>query len=168
MHIRPNTLVADDLDDIHVTASSAEPMRRADHKSKKHGRPARQKEVLGGGHFVFRRHEDGRIHPRQDPFEHRTIEEATTEMQRLVDLTGERFEVFSRSAFGGVKWEAVDDAHTDGWTTRRYADRDGRGVKYETCYDCDGSGLALNGAGEPDECAFCRGDTVVPQIGGAA
>jgi len=101
MHIRPNTLVADDLDDIHVTASSAEPMRRADHKSKKHGRPARQNEVLGGGHFVFRRHADGRIHPRQDPFEHRTIEEATTEMQRLVGLTGERFEVFSRSVVGG-------------------------------------------------------------------
>lgn len=50
MHIRPNTLVADDLDDIHVTASSAEPMRRADHKSKKHGRPP-----LAGGRFVFRR-----------------------------------------------------------------------------------------------------------------
>lgn len=113
MHIRPNTLVADDLDDIHVTASSAEPMRRADHKSKKHGRPARKGETLGGGHFVFRRHADGRIHPRQDPFEHRTIEEATTEMQRLVELTGERFEVFSRSVVGGVKWEAVDEALDD-------------------------------------------------------
>lgn len=114
MHIRPNTLVADDLDDIHVTASSAEPMRRADHKSKKHSRPrpARQRETLGGGHFVFRRHEDGRIHPRQDPFEHRTIEEATTEMQRLVELTGERFEVFSRSAFGGgvdMSWSGAEE-----------------------------------------------------------
>ncbi|MBC7149052.1 MAG: hypothetical protein H5U22_06700 [Rhizobium sp.] len=110
MHIRPNTVV---IDDEHVpaatAASSAEPMRRADHKSKKHSRPrpARKSETLGGGHFVFRRHADGRIHPRQDPFEHRTIEEATTEMQRLVELTGERFEVFSRSAVGGVDFDAA-------------------------------------------------------------
>ncbi|RVO41325.1 hypothetical protein CN093_08650 [Sinorhizobium meliloti] len=30
---------ADDFDDFHVAACSAEPMRRADHKAKKHGRP---------------------------------------------------------------------------------------------------------------------------------
>lgn len=94
MHIRPNTLVADDLDDIHVTASSAEPMRRADHKSKKHGRPARKSETLGGGHFVFRRHEDGRIHPRQDPFEHGTFGGANDEAYRLAELTGGTFEVY--------------------------------------------------------------------------
>jgi hypothetical protein len=106
MHIRPNTLVID-ADDIHITACSAEPMRRADHKSKKHARPARKSETLGGGHFVFRRYADGRIHPRQDPFEHGTLAEAVTEMERLVSRHGGEFEVFSR--VGGVKWEAVDE-----------------------------------------------------------
>jgi hypothetical protein len=37
---------------------------------------------------------------------------------------------------------------------------DGAGV-FETCATCDGSGLALNGIGEPDLCPECRGNTVV-------
>lgn len=104
MRYRPTV---DDLDDIHVTASSVEPFSRPDHKSKRHPRPARQNEVLGGGHFVFRRHADGRIHPRQDPFEHRTIEDAMTEMRRLAELTGETFEVYSRAVVGGVDFDAA-------------------------------------------------------------
>lgn len=99
----------DDLDDIHVTASGAEPFTKPDHKSKKHPRPARKSEMLGGGHFVFRRHADGRIHPRQDPFEHGTVEDAVTEMQRLVGMTGERFEVYSRAVVGGGAWDIAND-----------------------------------------------------------
>jgi len=97
MHIRPSSLV---IDDEHVPAAtaagSAEPMRRADHKSKAHSkpRPARKSEMLGGGHFVFRRHEDGRIHPRQDPFEHGTFGGANDEAYRLAELTGGTFEVY--------------------------------------------------------------------------
>jgi hypothetical protein len=33
---------------------------------------------------------------------------------------------------------------------------------YEKCEDCDGSGLTLNMAGEPDTCRTCKGDTVTP------
>jgi hypothetical protein len=121
MHIRPNTVV---IDDEHVPAAtaagSAEPMRRADYKSKKHSRPARKSETLGGGHFVFRRHADGRIHPRQDPFEHGTLAEAVTEMERLVSRHGGEFEVFSR--VGWVKWDVVDEAHTDGGMMRSYSE----------------------------------------------
>ena len=32
---------------------------------------------------------------------------------------------------------------------------------YETCTHCNGTGLALNMAGEPDVCPECKGDTVV-------
>ena len=45
---------AEDFDDIHVSASSAEPMPRPDHKSKKHSRPY-------GGSFVCR-HTGGHGH----------------------------------------------------------------------------------------------------------
>jgi len=33
--------------------------------------------------------------------------------------------------------------------------------KYEKCPTCSGSGLALNTAGEPDECPECGGNTVI-------
>lgn len=36
---------------------------------------------------------------------------------------------------------------------------------HERCPSCDGSGLALNAAGEPDDCGRCHGDTVVPITG---
>ena|SRR6478672_6581710 len=36
---------------------------------------------------------------------------------------------------------------------------------FERCDDCGGSGLALNEAGEPDECRTCRGNTVTPLVG---
>lgn len=32
---------------------------------------------------------------------------------------------------------------------------------YETCSRCNGTGFALNIAGEPDVCPECKGDTVV-------
>ncbi|MNW16880.1 hypothetical protein D3C71_2158850 [compost metagenome] len=41
---------AEDFEDIHVTAASAEPMPRPDHKSKKHSRP------YGGSQCVAQRH----------------------------------------------------------------------------------------------------------------
>lgn len=74
MHIRPNTVV---IDDEHVPAAtaagSAEPMRRADHKSKKHPRPARKSETLGGVHQV------GAVHLRR--FRSRTM---TTTVQSII------------------------------------------------------------------------------------
>lgn len=39
---------------------------------------------------------------------------------------------------------------------------------YEKCESCNGSGLALNISGEPDECRDCRGNTVVPAPDAAA
>lgn len=38
----------------------------------------------------------------------------------------------------------------------------------ETCPSCDGSGLALNMSGEPDECRECKGNTVIPRSSAAA
>lgn len=32
---------------------------------------------------------------------------------------------------------------------------------YETCWNCNGSGLQLSYVGEPDTCRECGGDTVV-------
>lgn len=174
----------DDLDDIHVTASSVEPFSRPDHKSKKHPRPARQNEVLGGGHFVFRRHADGRIHPRRDPYEYGTRADAVTEMNRLAELTGDTFEVYSRSAtlpvvvdFDAACLDALDELYgddVDDYATEGSGDLYGdepvapKDIEYETCCDCRGSGLALNGAGEPDECNLCGGNTVTMRKAGAA
>lgn len=91
-----------------TAAGSVEPMRKADHKAKSHSRPARRSEKLGGGHFVFRRHADGRIHPRQDPFEHADHGAAYAEAARLVEVHGGTFEVFSR--LGAVGARAADAA----------------------------------------------------------
>ena len=43
-----------------------------------------------------------------------------------------------------------------------------RATKFDRCEDCNGSGLALNAAGEPDECRACRGNTVIPAEGRVA
>ncbi len=98
---------ADDFDYTPSNAAgSVEPMRKADHKSKKHPRPmpsSRKEERIGGGHFVFKRGSHGRIHPNPWPFEHASAESASTEAERLRDLTGEPFEVYSRVA----KFEAA-------------------------------------------------------------
>lgn len=40
-------------------------------------------------------------------------------------------------------------------------DADGKPVAKVTCDDCGGTGLALNMAGEPDECRECHGNTIV-------
>lgn len=32
------------------------------------------------------------------------------------------------------------------------------------CDDCGGKGLLLNLAGEPDECPFCKGDTIITSL----
>jgi len=119
MHIRPNTLAVDDYTPTAPAAGSAEPMRKADHKSKRHPkpRPARKSETLGGGHFVFRRHADGRIHPRQDPFEHGTLISANEEAGRLTETHGGTFEVYSRAGVAAVRvdWsDQIDDYATEG------------------------------------------------------
>lgn len=93
------------------SAHSDEPMRRPDHKAKKHGRPnhgnrwpgfpgPRQREEIGGGHFVFKRgRTTGRIKTGRVghiPFEHATLEDALDEAARLSVEKGGKFEVFSR------------------------------------------------------------------------
>lgn len=90
---------AADLDPVNLpvtacAASSVEPMPRPDHKAKKNSRPARKSEKLGGGHFVFRRHADGRIHPNSIPFEHPDFGAANDEAYRLVEKHGGTFEVY--------------------------------------------------------------------------
>lgn len=108
---------ADELDDIHVSASSAEPMQRADHRAKKHGKPyhgkkwpgfpgERPREVIGGGHFVFKRGKrTGRIENRGIPFEHSSLDAALSEAARLTIEHGGQFDVFSRV---GVSREAAE------------------------------------------------------------
>jgi hypothetical protein len=82
-------------------ASNVERMQRPDYKAKKHSRPhgnmrLRTNEQLGGGHFVFRRGNHGRIHPNPWPFEHASDEAAITEAARLAAETGGTFEVYTR------------------------------------------------------------------------
>lgn len=104
---------AEDFDDVHVGASSVEPFPKADHKAKKHSRPKmklknpRRGEKLGGGHFVFRRQEHGRITPNGQPYEHASYESAFGEAVRRQAELGGVFEVFSRSAV--IDGEAVGD-----------------------------------------------------------
>ena len=43
----------------------------------------REGEKIGGGHFVFRRTEGGRITPNRCPYEHPTFEAAEKEARRL-------------------------------------------------------------------------------------
>jgi len=87
---------------------SDEPMRKPDHKAKKHGRPyhgkkwpafpgPRDNEEIGGGHFVFKRgRRTGRIKTGMIPFEHDTYDAAVQEAARLSIEVGGKFEVFSR------------------------------------------------------------------------
>lgn len=111
----------EDFDDFHVMAASAEPMQRADHKAKKHGRPKHAKryprqertgEKIGGGHFVFRRGDStGRIRPCEWPFEHPNMESARQEAERLHGEYGGVFDVVSVSATVGIaideEWDRV-------------------------------------------------------------
>lgn len=93
----------EDFDDIHVSAGSAEPFARADHKAKRHSRP-RRNERVGGGHFVFKRGETtgriktGSIMRGAMPFEHPNMESAYAEACRLQALNGGRYDVLSVSA----------------------------------------------------------------------
>ena len=106
------TVIDDELDDVHVTAASVEPMPKADHKAKKHGKPyhkrkqmkpipQRNREVIGGGHFVFGRLADGRVRPRHNPFEHPNFDAANEEAYRLSEEFGGRFEVYTMVNFVG-------------------------------------------------------------------
>lgn len=98
----------------HHAASSAEPFHRPDHKAKKRGRPrkARKSEVIGGGFFVFRRHESGRVAPNRLPFEHGTFESAAREAARLSAQQGEQFAVFAELKLGA---EVALDVDNDNW-----------------------------------------------------
>jgi hypothetical protein len=105
MNIRPQHVIIDDFTPSATATGSAEPFRKPDHKSKKHGRPARQRhnETVGGGHFVFRRGsttgriKTGSILAGRMPFEHPDHESALAEATRLCALHGGKYEVFSAS-----------------------------------------------------------------------
>ena len=101
------TVLGDDELDGPTTnaATNAEPMRKPDHKAKKHGKPykktktrkplkLRPNEELGGGFFVFGRLPDNRIHPRHAPFEHGSFDAANDEAYRLAEEFGGQFEVY--------------------------------------------------------------------------
>lgn len=89
-------------------ASNAEPFSKPDHKAKRHGKPKHKRrfprhqrngELIGGGHFVFRRGDDTkRIRPCEWPFEHPDFESAMSEASRLAATYGGEFEVFARIA----------------------------------------------------------------------
>lgn len=107
--------LVDDVDGDYVPVSaacSAEPFHKPDHRAKKQGRPIgkpaykrrfpkrpRDGEVIGGGHFVFRRGDStGRVRPNEWPYEHGTADSAIAEATRLADQFGGTFDVFSRSS----------------------------------------------------------------------
>lgn len=100
-----------------TAASSAEPFHRPDHKAKKRPRPAnkyhqRRREAgerVGAGYFVFRRNENGRVHPSNFPFEHRNAEAARAEAERLHAKDAGTYEVYAREL---VVPAAAED---DGW-----------------------------------------------------
>ena len=105
----------EEFDDIAVAAAHAvaaqsdEPMKRPDHKAKKHGKPKtkyeymrrfpkkpRNGEEVGGGHFVFRRGDStGRIRPCTWPFEHPSYDSALVEAARLHSEHGGTYDVLS-------------------------------------------------------------------------
>lgn len=72
---------------------SAEPFPKPDLKAKRHSRPRRH-EKIGGGHFVFRRGDHGRVTTNGFPFEHANLGSANEEAYRLAALTGGTFEVY--------------------------------------------------------------------------
>ncbi|WP_271025324.1 hypothetical protein [Rhizobium sp. RCAM05973] len=90
-------------------ASSVERMQRPDHRAKKHSRP-RTNEQLGGGHFVFRRGDHGRVHPNPWPFEHPSDDAAIAEAARLAAMTGGTFEVYSRISIAYGTRSAVEQS----------------------------------------------------------
>lgn len=47
-------LTAEDFDDFPVAACNAEPLRRPDHKAKKHGRPSRGRSYWHAEHYARR------------------------------------------------------------------------------------------------------------------
>lgn len=91
------------------SAHSDEPMLKPDHKAKKHGRPKpgraikkpRRGEKLGGGFFVFRRGDHGRVTPNGMPYEHPDDAAALAEAARLSVEVGGQFEVYAR--IGGAE-----------------------------------------------------------------
>ena len=102
---RPND---DDLIQYGISgAHSDEPMQRVDHKAKKHGRPKikakkpRRGEQIGGGFFVFRRGDHGRVTPNGMPYEHPDDGSALAEAARLSVEVGGQFEVYAR--IGGAE-----------------------------------------------------------------
>lgn len=96
------------------SVGSVEPMPRADHKAKSHGKPRqRRNERVGGGLFVFRRGDQGRITPNGFPFEHPNLGSANDEAYRLAALTGGTFEVYQCQNV--VTADEARAAEAEGW-----------------------------------------------------
>lgn len=125
--LRPNLVIVDeDYTPAACAAGNDEPMRRADHKAKKHGKPKtkyqymrrfpkkpREGEQIGGGHFVFRRGDGtGRIRPCMWPFEHPNYDSAMTEAARLHGEYGGTYDIVAVA--GQVSDIPVVDADVDG------------------------------------------------------
>lgn len=108
-------------------ASSVEPIRRPDHKAKRHPKPrwpgfpgARARESIGGGYFIFKRGaRTGRIENRGIPFEHSTFIAAQAEATRLQKKYGGQFEVYGSLTLSNI---VAPEADNDEW------DFDPRGV----------------------------------------
>jgi hypothetical protein len=75
------------------------------------------------------------------------------------DTLHHKINVMSESPVGRY-WRAMLDAAPEPPTPAEVGER---AEDYERCSTCNGTGLALNMAGEPDECSECKGDTVVPR-----
>lgn len=101
---RPPAATSGNLGSNVHASSSAEPFANPDLRAKRHGKPKkpgyfhprkpRRDEVIGGGFFVFRRGDAGRVNPGGWPYEHGTLEAAQAEADRLAGMTGGQFQVF--------------------------------------------------------------------------
>ncbi|WP_234907377.1 hypothetical protein [Rhizobium rhizogenes] len=122
MNLRLVDEFAEAIDEIDYTpknaACSVEPFAKPDYKAKKRGKPGymrrfpkkpRDGEVIGGGHFVFRRGDStGRIRPNEWPFEHGSHESAHAEASRLAGEYGGTFDVFSYSSSASAIKDAAE------------------------------------------------------------
>lgn len=72
----------------------------------------RKGEIIGGGFFVFRRTNQGRIWPARCPYEHGSFASAIAEAKRLQGITGGKYEVFT-SLLPNEPLVLADDADWD-------------------------------------------------------
>ena len=98
-------------------------------------------------------------HGEWDIFENLGQDEAWCDWHRVgpFDMTGGKAsadDLFIQAAQPRVVLELIE-------SVRAAEAKAGEPVALETCPSCNGSGLQLNSAGEPDDCRECKGDTVV-------